>query len=180
MSVTHATIAGLGLFLLQADGPSRASQPLLDKLTEAQSGEEAGRLEKDVWDAWLSEAGPTIDIMMERVINALEEDNLILARDLLDRIILIDPTYAEAWHRRATVFYAEDQYDEAIADLEEALKREPRHFGAWIGLGVIFESIGENAAALEAFRNALLVHPHSQLASRSVERLRPLVEGRSL
>ena len=47
------------------------------------------------------------------------------------------------------------QYDEAVADLESALTYEPRHFGAWIGLGMIFESIDRPEAALRAYEKAL-------------------------
>ena len=123
MSLTHSLIAFMGLILAQADAP-RASQPLLDKLTAAHSESDAARREDDVWDAWLSESGPTVDIMMERGVTAMQTGDNALARDMFDRIILIDPDYAEVWHRRATLFYAAGRYDEAIADLEEALRRE--------------------------------------------------------
>tara|TARA_R100001015_G_C4619162_1_gene175801 strand:+ start:995 stop:1534 length:540 start_codon:yes stop_codon:yes gene_type:complete len=179
MSLTHSLIAFMGLILAQADAP-RASQPLLDKLTAAHSESDAARREDDVWDAWLSESGPTVDIMMERGVTAMQTGDNALARDMFDRIILIDPDYAEVWHRRATLFYAAGRYDEAIADLEEALRREPRHFGAWTGLGVIFEAIEQRKAALKSYREALKIHPYAKIPAQGVKRLTPLVEGRSL
>ena len=169
----------MGAFLAMTS-LSGASQPLLDKLTASENEMEAARHEDDVWDAWLSESGPTVDIMMERAVDAMERGDKQVARDLFDRIILIDDTYAEVWHRRATLFYAQGQYDEAIADLEEALQREPRHFGAWTGLGLIFEAIAQREAALKAYREALKVHPYAGAARQGVTRLTPLVEGRSL
>lgn len=173
-------ISALALILAaQAEAP-RASQPLLDKLTAAQDEAEAARREDDVWDAWLTEGGATVDILMERGVEAMETGDMALARDMFDRVILIEPDYAEVWHRRATLFYAEGRYDEAIADLEETLAREPRHFGAWTGLGVVFEAIEHRDAALKAYREALKIHPHARVAAQGVARLTPLVEGRSL
>ena len=180
MSLSHVIMALFGLIFIQAEGALRPSQPLLDKLSVASSEEEAARLEADVWDAWMYEAGPTVDILMERATEAMQFEENELARDLLDRIILIDPDYAEAWHRRATIFYQDGAYDEAIADLEQALRHEPRHFGAWTGLGAIFESIEENDAALAAYRKALAIHPFSLAAKRAEGRLTPIVEGRAL
>ena len=72
------------------------------------------------------------------------------------------------------------KYDEAIADLEMALQKEPRHFGAWIGLAMIFESIDRPRAALMACRKALAVHPFLAAAKQCEKRMIPKVDGRSL
>ena len=68
--------------------------------------------------------------------------------------------------------------DEAIADLESALTYEPRHFGALAGLGLIYEELGQQRAALEAFRAALVIHPNYETALQGVRRLEPRVDGR--
>ena len=179
MSIASAFSSALLILLAQSTAP-RASQPLLDKLTAAQDESEAARHEDDVWDAWLTEGGAVVDILMERGVEAMDHGEYQLARDMFDRVILIEPDYAEVWHRRATLFYAQGRYDETVKDLEETLKREPRHFGAWTGLGVVFEAVDEREAALRAYREALKIHPHGSVAARGVARLTPLVEGRSL
>jgi len=118
--------------------------------------------------------------MMMRGMEALEAQDLELARDMFDRAIQIKPDYSEAWNRRALLFFNDGKYDEAIADLEQALISEPRHFGAWIGLGMIFESSEEPAAALLAYRKALEIHPFAAAAKQGEARLIPQVEGRAL
>ena len=68
--------------------------------------------------------------------------------------------------------------DGALLDIREVLRREPRHFGALAGLGLIREELGQHRAALEAFRAALAIHPHYEVALQGVRRLEPRVDGR--
>jgi len=160
--------------------PANASQELLDKLTKAPDEQTAQGIEEELWDAWMVSGSPTVDILMKRGMDAMEHEDEQLSRDMFDRAIMIRPEYAEAWHRRALLFFNGGKYDEAIADLQATLEREPRHFGAWIGLGMIFESIDRPKAALLAYRKALKIHPFSAQARAGERRLIPKVEGRAL
>jgi tetratricopeptide (TPR) repeat protein len=156
------------------------SQDLLDKLKTTTSDEDAASIEQEVWDAWLVSGSGTVDILMKRGLEAQEEGDKDLAREMFDRAIIIKPKYAEAWNRRALLFFNDGKYDEAIADLEATLKYEPRHFGAWIGLGMIFESIERPEAALKAYRKALEIHPHLEAAVAGERRLSRIVDGMPL
>jgi tetratricopeptide (TPR) repeat protein len=157
--------------------PKNLSQELLDKLKDTKSDEEAATIEEEVWDAWLVSGSGTVDILMRRGLEAQERDNMDLARDMFDRVIMVKPEYAEGWNRRALLFFNDGKYDEAVADLESTLVYEPRHFGAWIGLGMIFESIDRPEAALKAYRKALEIHPHAAAAMQGEKRLKRAVEG---
>ena len=161
-------------------GEGNLSQELLDQLKETETDEEAAALEEEVWDAWLVSGSPTVDVLMQRGLEYQQTDNLEAARDAFDRAIAILPDYAEAWNRRAVLFFNDGKYDEAIADLESALIREPRHFGAWIGLAMIFESIERPEAALLAYDKALAIHPLAQAAVQGKKRLDRVVNGRPL
>lgn len=160
--------------------PDNLSQELLDKLKTAQDDDEAAQIEEEVWDAWQVSGSGTVDILLQRGLAAQEQDDKELARDMFDRVIMIAPKYAEGWNRRALLFFNEGKYDEAVADLESTLIYEPRHFGAWIGLGMIFESIDRPEAALLAYRKALEVHPHAAAAVQGEKRLKRAVEGMPL
>lgn len=163
-----------------AEGEGNISQDLLDKLKASESDSEAAALEEEVWDAWLVSGSPTVDVLMQRGLEYQEADNLDAARDAFDRAIAILPDYAEAWNRRAVLFFNAGKYDEAIADLETALTREKRHFGAWIGLAMIFESIERPEAAMRAYEKALEIHPHAEAAVQGKKRLDRVVNGRPL
>lgn len=156
------------------------SQELLDKLAATKSDDEAASLEEEVWDAWLVSGSATVDVLMKRGLEAQENEDPEMARDMFDRVIIMKPQYAEGWNRRALLFFNDKQYDEAVADLESALTYEPRHFGAWIGLGMIFESIDKPEAALRAYQKALAIHPHAAAAVQGEKRLKRAVEGMPL
>jgi tetratricopeptide (TPR) repeat protein len=156
------------------------SQDLLDKLKTTETDEEAAALEEEVWDAWLVSGSPTVDVLMKRGLEYQQDQNLEAARDAFDRAIAILPDYAEAWNRRAVLFFNDGKYDQAIADLETTLAHEPRHFGAWIGLAMIFESIERPEAALLAYEKALVIHPHAQAAVQGKKRLDRVVNGSAL
>ncbi|MEZ5937881.1 MAG: tetratricopeptide repeat protein [Hyphomonadaceae bacterium] len=160
--------------------PDNLAQSLLDKLKTITNEAEAGQLEEEIWDAWLVSGSPTVDILMRRGLDALEAQDTDLARDMFDRVILIKPDYAEGWNRRALLFFNDGKFTEAIYDLEQALTYEPRHFGAWIGLAMIFEQIEKPQAALEAYRKALEIYPLAQAAKQGEARLVNAVEGRAL
>ena len=162
------------------DGLENLSQDLLDKLKETDTDEEAAAIEEEVWDAWLVSGSPTVDVLMQRGLEYQQMDRLEDAREAFDRAISIQPDYAEVWNRRAGLFFNAGKYDEAIADLESALTSEPRHFGAWIGLAMIFESIERPEAALRAYDKALAIHPHAQAAVQGKKRLDRVINGRSL
>jgi len=101
-----------------------------------------------------------------------------LAGRYLDQATDLAPAFAEPWNRRANLAYAAEDYSGAIAAIQETLRREPRHFAAYAGLGLIYEELGQERPALEAFRAALAIHPHYEPARQGVQRLEPRVEGR--
>jgi Flp pilus assembly protein TadD len=86
----------------------------------------------------------------------------------------------EAWNRRATLHFMNKSYAQSLADIRQVLAREPRHFGALSGLGMILQEIGDDKRALDAFRRALAVHPHLERVPDMVKKLTEKVEGRDI
>jgi tetratricopeptide (TPR) repeat protein len=103
-----------------------------------------------------------------------------VALKLLDAVIKLRPDYIEGWNRRATLYYMQNDYARSLADIAQVLSREPRHFGALAGLGMIMQDLGEEKRALEAFRKALAVNPHLEKVPDLVKTLSDKVEGRDI
>jgi len=103
-----------------------------------------------------------------------------VALKLLDAIIKLRPDYTEAWNRRATLYYLQNDYARSLADIQQVLAREPRHFGALAGLGMIMQDLGDEKRALDAFRKALAVNPHLEKVPELVKQLTEKVEGRDI
>ncbi len=130
---------------------------LFGALKAAPDDETAKAIEQRIWALWMHSRSDTANLLMTRVQKAIEEKDLDLALKLLDAIVKIKPNYIEAWNRRATIYYMKKDYGRSIADIREVLKREPRHFGALTGLGLILQDIGDDRQALEVYRRALAV-----------------------
>ena len=156
----------------------------LDKLFEAlklaPTDDSAKFVENRIWALWLASGGDTANLLMTRVKTAIDGKEFDLAIKLLNAIIDIRPDYVEAWNRRATVYYMKKDFGDALADIREVLAREPRHFGALSGLGMILQELGDDKHALEAFRRALAVHPHLEHIPDLVKKLTEKVEGRDI
>lgn len=135
-----------------------------------------GRLE-----SLLAQSGSnTSDLLMGRARVAMEAKESALALGLLDSVVAIQPDFVEARARRATVYFLQKDYARSLADLRMVLAREPRHYGALSGLGVIMQDLGEDKRALEAFRKALAIHPYLTGVTDLVKKLTVKVEGREI
>ncbi len=140
----------------------------------------AKAIEDRIWALWLASGSDTCTLLMTRVKDATDDKNFDLAIKLLDAVIAIKPDYVEAWNRRATVYYLKQDYGHSLADLREVLAKEPRHFGALSGLGLILQDIGDDKHALEAYRRALAIDPHLENLTDVVKTLSEKVEGRNI
>jgi tetratricopeptide (TPR) repeat protein len=122
----------------------------------------------------------TAALLMARAKVAVEAKQMDVALKLLDAVVKLRPDYIEGWNRRATVYYLQDDYPHAIQDIEQVLAREPRHFGALAGLGMIMRDLGDDKRALDAFRKALAINPHLDKVPELVKTLTEKVEGRDI
>jgi tetratricopeptide (TPR) repeat protein len=153
---------------------------LFAALRVAPDADSAKQVESRIWAAWAAGGGDTATLLMTRVRTATDGKEFDLAIKLLTAIIDIKPDYIEAWNRRATLYFHKRDYTSAMADLRQVLIREPRHFGAWAGLGMILNDIGDEARALTAFRRAVELHPRMERIPDLIKRLTDTVDGRDI
>jgi tetratricopeptide (TPR) repeat protein len=163
-----------------AVGSSFSLDTLFSALKVAPDEASAKAIEDRIWAIWISSDSDTCNLLMTRVKDAMDDQDYDLAIQLLDAILTIKPDYVEAWNRRATIYYLKHDYGHALADIREVLAREPRHFGALSGLGLILQDIGDDRHALEAYEAALAIDPHLRNLPDTVKTLREKVEGRDI
>jgi len=170
----------LAAILLAGQASAGPSDEMFQKLHDAPSESEANDAAQDIWAAWMESGSPTVDMIMERAVDAQTVGEFDTARALYDRAVMLEPDYAEAWSRRASLFLNDENFPEALRDLNEALRLEPRHFGAWAGLGIMMETMGAEQEALEAYRQALDIYPFMTQALQAEKRLAKQAEGQGL
>lgn len=153
---------------------------LFGALKAAPDEASARHVEARIWATWLQTPSDTAALLMSRVKAAMDAQKTDVALKLLDSLIKLRPDYIEAWNRRATVYYLKNDYEHSIQDIQQVLSREPRHFGALAGLGMIMQDLGDEKRALEAFRKALAINPYLEKVPDLVKSLTEKVEGRDI
>lgn len=82
-----------------------------------------------------------------------------IAETRLTLLLRRAPDFAEAWHKRAALYYLLGRDDECLRDIRRTLELEPRHFGAMLHFAEILRS-AHAAEARFAVRAARSIHPH--------------------
>ena len=153
---------------------------LFGALKAAPDDASAKAIEDRIWAVWTGAGNETTNLLMSRAKKAADDKDYDLALRMLNAIIEIKPDFTEAWNRRATVYFLKKDYVNSIADIGKVLAREPRHFGALSGLGLIMQDIGDEKHALDAYRRALEIDPHLKGVADKVKTLVDKVEGRDI
>jgi tetratricopeptide (TPR) repeat protein len=153
---------------------------LFGALKAAPDEASAKHVEARIWALWMQTPSDTAALLMVRAKVAMDAQQIDVALKLLDAVVKLRPDYVEGWNRRATLYYLKNDYAHSLEDIEQVLVREPRHFGALAGLGMIMQDIGDEKRALDAFRKALAVNPHLEKVPELVKTLSEKVEGRDI
>lgn len=159
-------------------GPAATLERLFQRLHEAKTQEEAEGIARLIQRRWSRSGSDTADLLMARAQQAMKDKQVELGIELLDRIISLQPDWAEAWNQRANALYLAGDSIRSMLDIGETLKREPRHYGAMMGLGVILRQQGDDKAAMVAFRKALEIYPQFEAVKKAVDSLAIEVDGR--
>ncbi len=131
--------------------------------------------EQGLWLLWSRSGDPAIDRSVARGIDEMQAGRHAEAIATFSGIIERRPDFAEAWNKRATVYYLAGEFRRSLADCDEVLRRNPRHFGALSGAGLVHAQLQEYDRALARLRQALEVNPNMmgvELEIRRVEELR--------
>lgn len=158
----------------------RSLDALYVKLAGAKDEDEAKGLASLIAAIWLRSGSDTTDLLMGRADKAIADKKYELATKLLDRVVDLQPGFAEAWNRRATARYLAGDLDGAMADVDKVLKLEPNHFGALNGLAMILQRTGMDKRALQVYRRELAIYPHQPDVEKMVEKLTLDVEGQGI
>ena len=164
----------------QAGERNRQLDELFATLQAAKSQSEADAVVAQIWSIWNTSGSDVIDELMQFALELMNMAAFAQALDVLNTVVQQAPGYAEGWNRRATVLYIVDQHDLSLRDCEEVLRREPRHFGALTGMGLIAIAQGRHAAALEFYRRALKANPFLRERQEIIPALEKKVEGQPL
>ncbi len=124
-----------------------------------------------LWQIWGRSGDKTIDAQYQKGVQLMEARRFGEAIVAFSGVIKKRPDFAEAWNKRATVYYLLEEFELSLKDCDEVMKRNPHHFGALSGYGQIYLHLGDLQRALDAFERALKVNPNLPGAVETVNQL---------
>lgn len=148
---------------------SSTTQTLLDQLKRAQSMDEAGPIVDKLWREWTSaHKNSDEEALMSEGLVAMSEGNLDRAENIFTKLIELNPSFTEAWNKRATLRFMLWDFEGSLKDVEKVLTLEPRHFGALSGLGMIHLRLGDPERALKAYEDLVNIFPSNADAVQKI------------
>lgn len=151
-----------------AQTPEERLNKLFADLKRTSDETKARRITVQINQIWSQSGSATVDLLVQWASSAMLEKRYTSALDFLNEAIAIDPDYAEAWNRRATVYYLRNDYAHAMYDINRTLELEPRHYGALTGMAEILRARGLKEQALKAYEQALQINPMMRDAQKSL------------
>jgi len=113
-----------------------------------------------VWQMWGRTGDKEIDTLYGDGTAEMKEGNVLEAIRIFSDIIAKRPAFAEAWNKRATLYFMIGQYELSMQDCEEVLQRMPNHFGALSGYAQMLAERDQPEKALDLMQRAVAVNPN--------------------
>ena len=154
---------------------------LLDQLAYSPSSSNEGLIRREIWSLWLEGyIDRTNKSKIDEALNLFNAGNLEQAKIAFSEIIELDPDYVEGWNKRATVKFLLGDFYGSLKDIEEVLKRQPRHFGAISGSGLIHIHNSNFREAYKSYKRLTEIDPHNEDSKRFLPMLENKISGKSL
>jgi tetratricopeptide (TPR) repeat protein len=153
---------------------------LFERLRNADGQGGAQRIAAAIERVWMHSDSDTANLLMQRATVSMQARQYPIALSLFDKLVAVEPGWAEAWNQRATTRFLTGDTNGAMADINRVLKLEPRHFGALAGMGMILQGAGLEKGALEIFKKTLGIYPLEPNIQKLVEKLTLEIEGQDI
>ena len=157
---------------------SMADVALLVKALRDPDEDTRDQAEQALWRIWARSGDPEVDRLYQTGIEQMNAGDLQQGIVTFTRIIELKPDFAEGWNKRATLYFLAGELRKSLADCDEAMKRNPYHFGALSGYALIYIRLEYYDRALEYSRRALEVNPNMDGVRRNIDLLERLLEQR--
>ncbi|MGR3434690.1 MAG: tetratricopeptide repeat protein [Shimia sp.] len=136
-----------------------AETAIYDRIREAPDAATAAPLGRALWALWTRAPDDRAQTMLRVGMSQLRAGAFDQARTTLTALIAYCPDFAEGYNQRAFAAFLQQDYDPALADLDRALARSPRHMGALTGKVMTLMGMGRTALAQDVVREAIVLNP---------------------
>jgi tetratricopeptide (TPR) repeat protein len=134
-----------------------------------------GFAESAMWSVWSRSGDADVDRLFAIGVEQMSQRQLPAAVETFTRVIERRPDFAEGWNKRATVYFMLGDHRRSLADCDEVMARNPYHWGALSGYGMIYVLLDQPARAIDYLEKALAVNPNLDQVAQSIEALKAML-----
>ena len=150
---------------------------LFNELKESKSNLLAEEIEQKIWKLWSTHPKEKkLTLMLAEGSDLVNKRQFIKAVDIFSKVIDLDPSWAEAWNKRATVMYMIGEFQKSQQDINKVLELEKRHFGALAGQGLVNIELKNYEKAMKSYENAQKIYPLMKSPDIMINRIEVLIK----
>ena len=146
---------------IKADQKDPVLDELFNQLQSIKNINQHNIIINKIWNIWLQPSNIEIEGDFNKGLELMKNMEYGKSLFFLSRVINDNPDFAEAWNKRATVYFLIGDYEKSIKDINKTLLLEPRHFGAMDGLALIFFNLKKYSETKKIYQEILKILPHS-------------------
>ena len=151
------------------------------KLKKEQNITVASKIESEIWKLWTTHPSePSLTELLAEGSYYMSQNQLSSAHEIFSKAIGLDPEWAEAWNKRATVLYLMGDYELSQNDINIVLSLEKRHFGALSGQGLVQSALKNYQSAIDSYVEAHKIYPAMKSPIIMIEKLKELIKNQSV
>ena len=138
-------------------------------------------VEQKIWKIWSTHPKKNeLTLMLSEGSTLVKNDKLNEAVNIFTKVIELDPNWAEAWNKRATVLYLLGEFQKSQNDIDNVLKLEERHFGALAGQGLVNIQLKNYDKAIMSYEKAQKIYPTMKSPKIMIKEIKELIKQQSI
>ena len=138
-------------------------------------------VEQKIWEIWSTHPKKNeLTVMLSEGSTLVKDDKLNEAVNIFTKVIELDPSWAEAWNKRATVLYLLGEFQKSQNDIDKVLELEERHFGALAGQGLVNIQLKKYDKAIMSYEKAQKIYPTMKSPKIMIKEIKELIKRQSI
>ena len=141
----------------------------------------SSKVAQQIWMLWSTHpSDQKLTSILDEGSRLIQDQQLNRAIDVFTEAIELDPSWAEAWNKRATVFYMVGEFQKSQNDIDKVLELEERHFGALAGQGMVNIKLKNYDKAKRSYQKAQEIYPAMKSSKVMIEQIEELIKRQSI
>ena len=138
-------------------------------------------IEQKIWELWSTHpSDKNLTTMLAEGSNLVNKQKFDQAIVVFSKVIDLDPKWAEAWNKRATVLYMIGEFQKSQDDIDKVLELEERHFGALAGQGLVNIQLENYDKAIMSYKKAQQIYPKMKSPKIMIKQIEELIRSQSI